>query len=68
MLLEVHRDRTVCWGRGAQDGHLDFHTVPELREGGTEWGGERGGGREGARERERERAGGCHFKANDDLG
>ena len=30
MLLYVHRDRTDFYGRGAQDGHLDFHTVPEL--------------------------------------
>ena len=58
MFLEVNRDSTVCWGRGAQDGHLDFHTAPELQEGGTE--------RE--REREREREDGCHSKANDDLG
>ena len=28
MLLYVHRDE----GRGAQDGHLDFHTSPELRD------------------------------------
>ena len=31
MLLYVHRDHKDFWGRGAQDGHLDFHTVPELR-------------------------------------
>ena len=30
MLLYVHIDRKVYWGRGAQDGHLDFHTAPEL--------------------------------------
>ena len=29
MLLYVHRDRTD-YGRGAQDGHLDFDTAPEL--------------------------------------
>ena len=32
MLLYVHRDRTDYLGRGAQDGHLDFHIAPELRE------------------------------------
>ena len=26
----VHRDHKDYWGRGAQDGHLDFHTAPEL--------------------------------------
>ena len=26
----VHRDRTDHEGRGVQDGHLDFHTAPEL--------------------------------------
>ena len=30
VLLYVHRDRTDCSGRGAQDGHLHFHTAPEL--------------------------------------
>ena len=32
MLLYVHRDhiRTTDWGRGAQDGHLDFYRAPEL--------------------------------------
>ena len=31
MRLYVHRHRrTDCYGRGAQDGHLDFHTAPEL--------------------------------------
>ena len=30
LLLCVHRDHKVYWGRGAQDGHLDFHTAPEL--------------------------------------
>ena len=30
VLLYVHRDRTDCSGREAQDGHLDFHTAPEL--------------------------------------
>ena len=29
-MLQVHRNRTDYWGRGAQDGHLDFHTAPEL--------------------------------------
>ena len=28
-------------GTGAQDGHLDFHTAPELRYGGGGGGGER---------------------------
>ena len=28
MLLYVHRDNKDCLGRGAQDGHLDFHTAP----------------------------------------
>ena len=27
MLLYVHRDNKDCWGRGAQDVHLDFHTA-----------------------------------------
>ena len=31
MLLYVHRDHKDCWGRGAQDSHIDFHTAPELR-------------------------------------
>ena len=30
MLLYVHRDRKDCERRGARDGHLDFHTTPEL--------------------------------------
>ena len=30
VLLYVYRDHTDCLGRGAQDGHLDFHTAPEL--------------------------------------
>ena len=30
LLLYVHRDRTDYQGRGAQDGHLDFHTAREL--------------------------------------
>ena len=30
MLLYVHRDRKDYQGRGAQDGHLDFHTTAEL--------------------------------------
>ena len=29
--LYGHRDRTDFQGRGAQDGHLDFDTAPELR-------------------------------------
>ena len=29
-LLYVHRDRRDYQGRGALDGHLDFHTAPEL--------------------------------------
>ena len=29
---ETHRDRTDYSGWGAQDGHLDFHTAPELWE------------------------------------
>ena len=29
VLLYVHRNRNSL-GRGAQDGHLDFHTAPEL--------------------------------------
>ena len=29
-LFYVHRDRKNYWGRGDQDGHLDFHTAPEL--------------------------------------
>ena len=29
VLLDVHRDHKT--GTGAQDGHLDFHTAPELR-------------------------------------
>ena len=28
MLLYVHRDHKDYYGRGTQDGHLDFHTVP----------------------------------------
>ena len=31
VLLYVHGDRTGFQGQGAQDGHLDFHTAPELR-------------------------------------
>ena len=31
MLLYDNKDRTDYKGRGAQDGHLDFHTAPELR-------------------------------------
>ena len=30
VLRDVHRDRKDYQGRGAQDGHLDFHTAPEL--------------------------------------
>ena len=30
MSLYVRRDRTDYLGRGAQDGHVDFHTAPEL--------------------------------------
>ena len=30
MLLYVHRDHKDYYGRVAQDGHLDFHTAPEL--------------------------------------
>ena len=30
MLPYVHGDRKNCYGRGAQEGHLDFHTAPEL--------------------------------------
>ena len=30
VLLYVHRDSTDYHGWGAQDGHLDFHTAPEL--------------------------------------
>ena len=30
VLLYVHRDHKDYSGRGAQDGHLDFHTAPEL--------------------------------------
>ena len=30
LLLYVHRDDKVYYGREAQDGHLDFHTAPEL--------------------------------------
>ena len=26
VLLYVHRNHQAYWGRGAQDGHLDFHT------------------------------------------
>ena len=33
MLLYVPRDHKDCWGQGAQDGHLDFHTAPELGQG-----------------------------------
>ena len=30
MLLYVHRDCMDYWEMGAQDGHLHFHTAPEL--------------------------------------
>ena len=30
VLLYVHRDHKDYKGRGAQDGHLDFHTAPEF--------------------------------------
>ena len=30
MLLYIHRGHTDYWGRGAEDGHRDFHTAPEL--------------------------------------
>ena len=30
MLLSIHRDHKDYLGWGAKDGHLDFHTVPEL--------------------------------------
>ena len=30
VLLYVHRSHKAYYGRGAQDGHLDFHTAPEL--------------------------------------
>ena len=29
-MLYVHRDRRDSWGWGAQDGHLHFHTAPQL--------------------------------------
>ena len=29
MVLCVHRNHKACSGRGVQDDHLDFHTVPE---------------------------------------
>ena len=29
-LLYFHRDHKDCYGRGDQNGHLDFHTAPEL--------------------------------------
>ena len=31
VLVYVHRDSTDCQGQGAQDGHLDLHTAPELQ-------------------------------------
>ena len=30
MFLYVHRDHQDYQGRGAQEGHLDFHAAPEL--------------------------------------
>ena len=30
VFLYVHRDSTDCWGQGAHDVHLDFHTAHEL--------------------------------------
>ena len=30
VLLYVHRNHQAYYGRGAQDGHLDIHTAPEL--------------------------------------
>ena len=30
VLLYVHRNHKDYEGQGAQDGHLDFHTAPEL--------------------------------------
>ena len=30
MLLYVHRHHEAYYGRGAQDGHFDFHAAPEL--------------------------------------
>ena len=30
LLLCIHRDHKDYLGRGAKDGHLDFHTAPEL--------------------------------------
>ena len=30
MFLYVHEDHKYYVGRGAQDGHPDFHTAPEL--------------------------------------
>ena len=31
MMLYVHSDHKDCQGQAAQDIHLDFHIVPELR-------------------------------------
>ena len=31
VLVYIHRDSTDCQGQGAQDGHLDLHTAPELQ-------------------------------------
>ena len=30
VVLYVHRNHKAYQGRGTQDGHLDFHTAPEL--------------------------------------
>ena len=30
MLLDIHRDHKDYYGQGAQGGHLNFHTAPEL--------------------------------------
>ena len=34
MLLYVHRDRADYWGRGTQDGYLDFHTAHAVNQDG----------------------------------
>ena len=36
MLLYVHKKTVDLLGTGAQDGHLDFHTAPELPTDGTQ--------------------------------
>ena len=35
LLLYVHRDHSDYYGRGALDGHLDFHTAPSVLLGDT---------------------------------